>query len=107
MVVFARLAAPAILWSIRGPCRARRRRVGPGVYALRDFLYRLCPRFQSGRRKSNLGDPSIGRAESGMAVASGPNGDGQVATALRRSRSLGPESQFFGVLSAYAAPPGV
>ena len=35
------------------------------------------------------GRPTIGRAESGMAVASGPNGDGQVATALRRSRSLG------------------
>jgi hypothetical protein len=35
------------------------------------------------------GRPTIGRAESGMAVASGPNGDGQVATALRRSLSLG------------------
>ena len=35
------------------------------------------------------GRPTLGRAESGMAVASGPNRDGQVATALRRSRTLG------------------
>ena len=35
------------------------------------------------------GQPTICRAESGMAVASGANRDGQVATALRRSRTLG------------------
>ena len=35
------------------------------------------------------GQPTIGRAKAGMAVASGPNRDGQVATALRRSRTLG------------------
>ena len=35
------------------------------------------------------GRPTLGRAESGMAVAFGPNRDGQVATAPRRSRTLG------------------
>ena len=35
------------------------------------------------------GRPTLGRAESGMAIASGPNRDGQVTTALCRSRTLG------------------
>ena len=73
---------------IRGPCHARDRR-SPRF----DLRRPLSKRGITGRANREghrpPGQPTICRAESGMAVASGANRDGQVATALRRSRTLG------------------